>query len=313
MGYQDRLFALGKEIIKCDKCKKDWPDKPGALYKHGPEISYVGPKYGLNGSLRILFTRLNPVWDPEVGFMGTKESVEAYLGENEKATPKKFYTDYLKGWPEEASSGKGNSPYYRGIRVAGTVTGHPNNQKRTDKQLEESVTNPKYGIQVIMQKLVDAGVFHCTDKNSLLEFCAINNVVKCAGNGPRSHPSREMSINCREYYLRELEILKPHIVVGFGNKANNQMRQLNKKAVQGGGSKPFDSCHHRSFPHPLGGGLNSWKGKGIGEPKGQMTEYDKQLFKAGKDGSATRRLWKLVLCLVEDAQKELEAALSAQK
>jgi hypothetical protein len=310
MSYQSQMLDLGREIFQCKYYKGDSSERCDCYDtdddKHGPEMSFVGSKYGSNGSLRILFTRINPVWPPDVGFMGTRESISAYEKQNPQAAPERIFNAYLDDW-------KYKNRKYQGMKYAGTVTGHPNNNKgRSDRQLEYSVENPRYGIQIIMELLANCGIFSKSDDN-VLQFCAINNVVKCAGPETSSaNPSSRMYQNCRKcnYYIKEINILKPHIVVAFSGNADKQLQQITADAVKQDEKMVtgFPICYFM-FPYPLRQAASNWKGAGTdlsllaSTPDNNIDDIYRESFKVCQDEHLNNLLWRHVMHLVSEAKR----------
>jgi len=306
IDYQKEILNYYNEHIrKCSKfnpngaCYSELPNKSEGYFERGPEIAYVGEHYGKSGYPKILFTRLNPIKEEADGkfFFGSCKSLDEYLKQYPDADAKEIMHKYHKGW----NSGYKN---YIGLRRAGTVTGHSNQGEISDDK------KPEYGIKIIM-----AGVFDGTN-DSLLEYCAINNVIKCAGNRERSNPGSEMRKNCN-YYQGELGILRPNIIIAFGNSADKYLRKLsltfssvnNIDVIQSNGY----TCKYFKFPHPLGGGKNGWKGKGINERLFQsFPEYPKpiqddlKLFKAGPEGKYTVALYNYTMFVIYKIAKPLK-------
>jgi hypothetical protein len=307
MNYQDQILACGEKILNCPNypkggaCHEELADIPARGYQHGPEIAFVGEEYGLPGAPRILFTRLNPTWNQETGWFGTRESIAAYRSGNPHAGARDVFQAYLRGWDH-------GDKVFRGMRDAGTVTGHPNKSLRP---AEEKRSCPRYGIQVIMEEMVRAGVFPATPE-SPLEFCAINNVVKCAGALESWNPSSAMYTNCN-WYEAELGILAPHMLVVFGNDADRYMRRklahcfswdADQTALSLEGGK---ECRYFVFPHPLGPGKNTWRGDDIrhltphGAVSRDLGRKDEERFRSGPCGGSTARLFRYTLYLVSQA------------
>lgn len=299
MSYQDDLLALGSEIFRCPHCRdggacqRELADVSNSPYKHGPEMSFVGESYGQPGLPRILFTRLNPTWDEDIGWFGTRESIEEYRLQNPDADARDIFRCCLKGW---SCAGKD----FRGMRDAGTVTGHPNQSRLRG---EEKRRSPRYGIQLILEEMIRAEVFPAPD-DSPLQFCAINNLVKCAGrkrNGKPSAsglPAHSMYASCKSYYNKELHILAPHVLVVFGDKAKTHLKLPS-------GAK----CLYFPFPHPLPPGKWTWRGDDVSHVRPapdvdrESEPRDEERFKAGPDGSSTSTLFKYTLYLVGEAKR----------
>jgi hypothetical protein len=274
------------------------------MYKHGPEISYVGPKYGQSGCPRILFTRLNPTWNADIGWFGTLESISEYRLNHPDPDPSEIFDCYLKGWTNRGKT-------YRGLWDAGTVTGHSNKSTLTG---EEKRNNPRYGIQLIMEAMLKKGVFPKHINSSLLEFCAINNVVKCSGAEKNWNPSSSMYNNCT-YYIKELDILQPHVLVVFGDKTDGYIRSKyqNIFKTRNNGNEVIClssgiECKYFKFLHPLGQGKSTWLGHDIAH---LCSGYDVPVaperaelmrFKAGPRGESSRLLYKYVMLLVEQTK-----------
>lgn len=262
MDYQDRILEVGSDIFQCpnlrsDKgCQSELTDVTNSEYKHGPEICFVGSRYSEDKLPRILFTRLNPTWNDDVGWFGTRESVETYKQYNPTHSVNDIFERYLKGW----EIGKRR---FRGLWDAGTVTGHDNREK-IDGAMKRS--EPTYGIQVIMEEMVREGVYPRLG-DSPLEYCAINNLVKCSGSLDKWNPGTNMIDNCR-FWIFEVEILAPHIVVAFGRKTSIYLRRKISVVIRPDGLKTFYLPSGRmglffEFPHPLPPGRWTWQAKGV--------------------------------------------------
>ncbi len=309
MRYQVDLLALGREVMDCrhaledGACRSELADVSDGLYRHGPEMSFVGEDYGQPGLPRILFTRLNPTWNKDVGWFGTRESVEEFLSAHPDATPDAVFRHYLTEWEH-------GHKLFRGMQDAGTVTGHPNKSRRSG---EDKRGDPRYGIQLIMEEMIRAGVFPAGGSSSL-RFCAINNLVKCAGKRGKSNPGGAMYKHCN-YYLRELEILSPHILVAFGGKTDSHLRSKlgNRFGRQGNQSmitlSHGDPCRYFPFLHPLGQGKNRWCGNDVRhlrpspEIARELGLREQLQFKAGKKGSSTDVLFRYTLHLVSETKR----------
>ena len=307
MNYQERLLAFGERILSCahydtdGACHRELADVSGGEYKHGPEIGFAGESYGHTELPRILFTRLNPIWSADIGFFGTLESLAEYRNEHPDANAKELFLRYMRGW-------KNSSRVYRGLCDVGTVTGHPNASRLPGEQKRRK---PRYGIQVIMEQMTKAGVFPQSDQ-SQLEFCAINNVVKCAGSLPKWNPSSTMYKNCC-YYQDELDVLKPHILVVFGNDADRYLRsKLSGRFSSSPNSNTLklstgEQVLYFKFPHPLGPGKTTWQGKDIdalldsSKTNSILEQREREQFKAGPKGISTEKLFKYTQHLVDSA------------
>jgi len=309
MNYQDDLLTYGTEIFNCPHsrengtCRSELADVSNGLYKHGPEISFVGERYGQPGTLRILFTRLNPTWNQDIGWFGTRESVTEYRLQRPDADTENIFRCFLRGWNH------GNK-VFRGLWDKGTVTGHPNKSSLPGEKKRKS---PRYGIQVIMEEMIRAGVFPVTD-DSPLHFCAINNVVKCAGSLKNWNPSNSMYRNCN-YYEKELDILMPHIVVAFGKDTDSYLRaklgdrffKVSNKTLLAlpNGAK----CRYFPFLHPLGQGKSTWLGNDVlnlhaaSDITRELGPKEKEQFKAGPNGKSSITLFNYTLHLVSEAKR----------
>lgn len=314
MSYQDALLALGREVMDCPHarddgaCRSELADVSRGLYKHGPEMSFAGEDYGRPGLPRILFTRLNPTWNDDVGWFGTRESVEEFLAAHPAAGAEEVFRHYLAGWAH-------GRKVFRGMQDAGTVTGHPNQSRLSG---EEKRSSPRYGIQLIMEEMIRAGVFPAT-QGSPLRFCAINNVVKCAGALGNWNPSTAMYRNCN-YYLRELDVLSPHILVAFGNKTDAYLRSKLRGRFTREGDQVVLAlpggarCRYFPFLHPLGQGKNTWRGKDVRHllpaPETAREPGPRELsqFRSGPGGTSTATLFCYTLHLVSEVLR-LKAGL----
>lgn len=316
MSYREKLLANGNEIFTCPyfcgsgTCQEELADVSNGLYKHGPEISFVGERYGQPGTLRILFTRLNPTWNRDIGWFGTRESVTEYQIQNPDADAGNIFQRYLRGWNH------GNK-VFRGIWDAGTVTGNPNKSILAGENKRKS---PRYGIQLIMEEMIRAGVFPVTD-GSPLQFCAINNVVKCAGSLKNWNPSNSMYRNCN-YYVKELDLLMPHIVVAFGKDTDSYLRAKLGNRFSRVGNKTIlelpdgEKCRYFLFLHPLGQGKSTWLGNDVVNlrPAPDIARVlgpkEKEQFKAGPQGSSTSTLFNYTLHLVSEAKRLKESIIT---
>ena len=310
-NYRKDLLQLGESILQCPhfhrggKCHRELADLPAGIYEHGPEISFVGSAYGQKGLPRILFTRLNPTWNSETGWFGTLESLTEYRAAHPKATVSDIYMCYLKGWHTSQKT-------FRGMWDAGTVTGHPN----SGKSGEEKRDYPRYGIQAIMEEMIRAGVFP-KKRGSVLQFCAINNVIKCAGRKRNWNPSDSMYKNCN-HYEAELDLLQPHIVIALGKKTENIIKNKLQHRITGQGTQITlrlsngQLCHYFSILHPTGQGKSTWRGTDIQHLKPdrrvrrRLTKADRERFRAGPGGISTERLFTYILYLVGEALKVKE-------
>jgi hypothetical protein len=306
MSYQERIIEFGEKIFNCPHYKKDGvcqselADVSGGQYKHGPEICFVGDRYGQGGFPRILFSRLNPTWNSTIGWFGELESVTEYRMNHPNADTGDIFRCYLKGW-------RHGHKIFLGMWDAGTVTGHPNRSLRPS---EEKRMYPRYGIQAIMEEMIRAGVFP-QPYESPLEFCAINNVVKCAGSLKNWKPSTSMYRKCN-YYEKELDILEPHILVTFGNDTNHYLRSKLKDRFFNVGNQNMLSlsdatkCLYFLFPHPLGQGKITWRGDKVRHfcPDSSIDRdpgpKEKETFEAWPCGMI---LFKYILYLVSETKK----------
>lgn len=313
MGYQQAILEVGEKILDCskfspnvtdDSCRPELADVSKSLYKHGPEITYVGRKYGKSGYPKILFSRLNPTWNDNIGWFGTLESIDEYRRANPVADTSEIFDCYLNGWAHTKKT-------YRGLKDAGTVTGHDN--RNLSPSLEERRRKPLYGIQLILEQMVSLGVFP-SEGTSALEFCAINNVVKCAGALESWNPSSLMFKNCN-YYIEELKILDPDVLVVFGDAAESYLRKKFGKALFKAGinSKIFLSpdfyCRYFKFLHPLGQGKGSWRGRDIQSLCSNESEFpipmqnELEAFAAGPHGVSTELLYRYTIFLARELKK----------
>ena len=309
MSYQKRILTFGEKILDCPHyqeggaCRSKLADVSNGVYKHGPEIGFVGDRYGQSNSPRILFTRLNPTWNNNIGWFGTRESVTEYRRQYPDANAADVFRCYLKGW-------KIGNKVYRGMWDAGTVTGHP---IKSNRPALEKRSSPRYGIQAIMDEMIRAGVFPKTD-DSPLQYCAINNVVKCSGSLRNWNPSNCMYRNCN-YYGGEIDILTPHIVVAFGNDSDTYLKSKLRDRFATSGNKfelklsTSGRCLYFKFPHPLGLGKYTWLGNDLGDlgcSPGIHREFgpkESDIFKAGPGGMSTERLFNYTMHLVSEAKK----------
>ncbi len=319
MTYQEKLLALGDEkIFSCQNCREELC-KPEGRYQHGPEIAYVGEKYGLSGLPRILFTRMNPTWNSNTGWFGTRESVEEYRLQNQDADAREVFHHYLTGWNPDGKE-------FRGMWDAGTVTGRGNpkvgcagtvtgDRHHNDSKREERRRHPHYGILLIMQEMIRLKVF--PDSDSPLEFCAINNAVKCAGKKESYNPTGLMYKNCN-WYREELQILKPHMLVAFSGATDMYLRGKNRFAVQGNQTMLLlesGECSYYHFPYPSQRARLWWKGPDVCHPdphpdfNRKLGPMEEEQFKAGSclAERTTSILFKYTLHLVSQAKRLKES------
>jgi hypothetical protein len=315
MIYQQALLEFGEKILTCSKyapggsCRSELAYVSESVYKHGPEIAYVGRKYGKNGYPKVLFSRLNPTWNADIGWFGTLESINEYRLANSGEGISELFDCYLKGWTQADKT-------YRGLRDAGTVTGYANNTRRLSP--EEKRKSPLYGIQLILEQMVRLGVFP-SNASSALEFCAINNVVKCAGALEKWNPSSLMYKNCN-YYIEELDLLVPDVLVVFGNDADKYLRsKLNNRFPMAGIRSEIllssgSYCRYFKFPHPLGQGKTTWLGHDIQHLCVDTKEFpipgQKELeqFAAGPGRKSTELLYRYTVLLARET-KNLKRAM----
>lgn|GEM_PF-1693887 len=305
MSYQERILKFGEEkIFSCPRYKKDGAchnelaDVSGGRYKHGPEICFVGERYGQTGFPRILFTRLNSIWPGNIGFFGTLESFKEYQRQNPNYDISEVFRRCLKGWKYDGRE-------YRGLWDAGTVTGHPNKSPLAGAEKRKK---PKYGIQIIMEEMIGAGIFP-KDIESPLEFCAINNVIKCAGNKPKSNPTEIMKSKCN-YYQKELDILEPNIIVVFGSQAHDYLGRRFSLIPNQIIFRPSSGRNYLyfKFPHPLPPGKhgkNNWLRDLRLDPSNDREPglKEKEAFYFGPKGTYTTILFKYTLYLVGITKK----------
>jgi len=309
MNYQERLLALGEDVFHCPNyavggaCRGELADVSGGLYRHGPEISFVGESYGQSGTPRILFTRLNPTWNKDIGWFGTLESVREYRRQYPDAGAREIFESYMKGWEH-------GTKQYRGMWDAGTVTGHRNQSRLSG---DEKRRRPRYGIQVIMEEMIRHAVFPKA-ADSPLQYCAINNVVKCAGSLPKWNPSTSMCRDCN-YYEKEIDILAPHILVAFGKATDRYLtRKLSERFTKVANHTTLRlssgaECLYFVFPHPTGQGKNTWRGNDVRHlhPDPDIDREpgpkEKEQFKCGPRGGGTSILFKYILYLVSEARR----------
>ena len=200
-----------------------------------------------------------------------------------------------------------------GVWEKGTVTGHPNTSSQSG---ETKRMFPRYGIQLIMEEMIRAGIFPVTD-DSPLRYCAINNVVKCAGSEEKSHHTKSMYVNCN-FYEKELDILVPHILVTFGKDTDKYLKEKLGDRFTKVGNKTMLSlpdgskCRYFPFLQPLGQGKSTWLGKDVlnlhpsPDIARQLGPKEEQQFKAGPNGSCTFTLFNYTLYLVSEAKRMKE-------
>lgn len=228
MVDKNRLEILYERILHC----KYFENPNGCIklknvtdfeYKHGPEISFIGKRYGENNLPKILFSRLNNSWQSDFGWFGTQESINHYRKEN----PKIPFEDIISNfWTWKSRDCK----EYRGFDQMATITGW--NNKSTQKKESQHLNSYKYGIFFILKELEKRNIIPCTNEYPF-NFCAINNFIKCASNSKNSKPSPSMKQLCK-YYEEELEILTPDILFSMGKTTQellhkSQVIEIHKK------------------------------------------------------------------------------------
>jgi hypothetical protein len=72
--YRKKVVSLFDTVLFCEDYVRQCKDslKPG-LFQPGPEISFVGSRYGED--IRILFTRVAPNWNCEAPDLGSRDSL----------------------------------------------------------------------------------------------------------------------------------------------------------------------------------------------------------------------------------------------
>nr|MDO8080340.1 hypothetical protein [Candidatus Freyarchaeota archaeon] len=255
--YQEAMKDINEEILDCPnyqnngKCSGDLTHIEDSDYRHGPQIAYIGSKYG-ESEPRILFTRLNPPWYSNLSFFGNKESIELYKSENPDCTITDIHSAYLEGW--KSRDGKN----YRGIQDAGTVTGHPNTENLTPKELDDRRKKPLYGIQIIMQEMIEEKIFR---NGEPLDFCAINNIIKCSGRGENYNPKESMERNC-SFYEKEFQVLDPQILVVMGNETSRIIKKRFEEGKISYRTSENKLILYWELPHPrFRKRKGGWKGK----------------------------------------------------
>ena len=229
--YRQALIDLYQTVLNCPKYDIDCSDHLKEGYQPGPEISFVGDKYGENGVPRILFTRIAPNWLKKYPDFGTRETITEYINSSLPKDIDEFYNVLLNYWRHPVTD-----QIYRGYRYWNTVVGHGNQSTDVAKELHEK---PKYGIKLVLLEMAKVGLI--TNSEEVLDFCAINNLVKCSGRRPAGNPDSTLVNNCLYYFLEEVRILEPQILLSFGEEANHQILKRDL---------PGEAIIYANLPHP---------------------------------------------------------------
>ena len=297
----EEFERLNEKILSCPNYLKvggceDVTDVSSFNYKHGPELAYVGTKYGQPNTPRILFTRLNCPWY-NFGWFGTKESIQDFKSANPDCNFNDIQMAYLQGW-------KNSKKYYRGLQDAGTVIGY-SNQRAECNQYQRNT--PKYGIQLIMKEMISEGIFPNADENPLY-YCAINNLIKCSGSGKgeKSHPTKLMAKFCN-YYQQELKILKPHVLVVMGGDTHKLIKKRFKNNFLLDKSLTYLTINGNKILywrilHPTGQGKNTWVGKGV-EHLTKDNGFQREFTEVERKRYYKIELFYYVLRLVQEVKK----------
>jgi len=222
---RNNLIGLYGKILDCPHFQgKCAPCIKKVSHPFGPEISFVGKHYGEGDVPRFLFGRVAPNW-PDIkpaqagrsvqdrGWeMGNRLSIKRYLEVNPSSVDDLF--DAIRDYWVQPGSGE----LYRGCRLFNTVTGKGN--KRNISDPAGFVREPaRYGVEMILGEMRKTGLL--PSDGDLLDYCAINNLVKCAGSEGSGNFSAAMRRNCFHWYMEEMRNLSPDIIVFLGDKAQD--------------------------------------------------------------------------------------------
>jgi hypothetical protein len=205
--YRKRLTPLFGAILECPNYQGLCKDHLKPDFRPGPEISFIGSRYGDPGNIRILFTRVAPNWNKKIPDLGSRDSLVLIANHFPNLELDGFY-DLIKNYWTDPFTGI----RWHGYNLMNTVTGKGNHRiQDVDSFLRSS---PRYGITVILVELKRRGLIR--GDGDLLDFCAINNLVKCSGKESGGNPTRIMFSQCSRHYLKEVELLEPHLIITFG-------------------------------------------------------------------------------------------------
>jgi len=245
---------------------------------------------------------LNPTWPdwPDKADFGTQESVELFEKEHadledEIRIPLTF--EYmLNGWCHEKFN-------FRGMLDFGTISGYSNKSLKSSYYKQE---NPLYGVHLIMKEMILADIFpQLVGKRTPFDYCAINNVIKCAGKLKNCNPTKIMKEKC-DYYQEELKRLKPETIIVMGGDAHkyiNKRYEINKKSnelmflIFDGKEIPY-----WALPHPLNVGHYTWLGnnvKNLCEKNILNREYNKNEEKR----YGNQKLFNFICSLIYETKK----------
>jgi hypothetical protein len=277
-----KMYNFAKQLVfPCselqNECKTELRDLKH-IYKHGPELSFVGKKYGVGQSPKILFSRLNPIWQYDIGDFCTKESIELY--EKHSSSSDDIFEKMIYGW-------KYKNQIFRGLKDAGTVLGHVNKKHAKNVSSENFeifgssiFQNPNYGVLWIIQKLIEKKVF-TEMADCPLDHCSINNIIKCAGHLKNANPTTIMKKKCK-YYCFEIDILEPDIIIAMGNDTHNYINN-NFKIYQKSNGVSYLRSNFNSLEiqywnlcHPIGTGILSWLGSQINKKFLNVEDYNNE-------------------------------------
>ena len=313
--YQKSIYELGEKVFNCPYfetgCKSELKST-SSFYQHGPEMSFVGSRYGEKNSVRVLFTRLNPIWPENKGYFGSRESVVLFKREHGDLANNNLisliFEHMVVGWTYQKFD-------FWGMQDAGTISGYKNQRlKSTDHQRE----NPLYGVRIIMNEMVSADIFpNLVGNRTSLDYCAINNVIKCAGKGKSCNPTPVMEDLC-DYYQRELQILKPHVIVAMANPTDDYIiDKVSKKEENEDDPLTYiklnsDKILYWLTAHPLGLGRFKFKGSRIHKYKDlskdigfgrEFNEEERKRYSVGKKEEKRPDLFYYTLRLVQEVKK----------
>lgn len=85
--------------------------------------------------------------------------------------------------------------------------------------------------------------FHKLRESYGLENCYITNVVKCGPRKDKSHDMKEI-INCSKFLEKEIEIIKPKLIIAVGRKAEKILRKYHMELIKSQGSELFEVMHY---------------------------------------------------------------------
>jgi hypothetical protein len=179
-----------------------------------------------------------------------------------------------------------------------------------------------------MKEMVSADIFpHVVGKRSPLDYCAINNVIKCAGKEKNNNPTKIMKKLC-DYYQTELQKLDPDVLVIMGNDADDYINKyiLNKGYRKVYGNPEEDLLTYLlknddkkilywQTAYPIGQGRRTFKGKKIAnynllskeigfDRKFNQIEFNR--YWVGKNNEKRSDLFYYTLRMVHEVKKKFK-------